>query len=159
MLSVEIVCVGKLNQSGLREACEEYEKRLGAFCRLTVTELAETRLAEDGEAAQRKVVETESARILEHIGRKRTLLAAMCVEGREMTSPQLAAFFADAAMTCPDVTFVVGGSLGLSEELKARAQLRLSMSRMIFPHQLARLMLLEQIYRACTINANVKYHK
>lgn len=159
MLGIEIVCVGKLNQKYFKEGCDEYLKRLGGFCRVRVSELPEVRLLGAGEAAERRVVEEESARILAHLDKRRSSLVALCVEGREMTSPELAAYLADTAQRSPEIAFVIGSSLGLSDALKQRADLRMSMSRLTLPHQLARLVLLEQLYRACTINANIKYHK
>lgn len=159
MLAIEIICVGKLNQKFYKEGCAEYLKRLSAFAKVTVTELAETRLEGESEAAKQKVIEDESSRILAHLEKSRAVLAALCVEGQEMTSEQLAGYLEKSAMTAPRIAFVIGGSLGLSDALKKRAALRLSMSRMTMPHQLARLVLLEQLYRACTINANIKYHK
>lgn len=159
MLSIELICVGKLGTQFYREGCAEYIKRLGAFAKVTVTELSETRLTGESEAACRRVIEEESARICAHLDKSRASAVALCVEGEQMTSEQLAAYLECAAMTAPKLAFVIGGSLGLSEQLKARAALRLSMSRMTLPHQLARLVLLEQLYRACTINANIRYHK
>lgn len=159
MLGIEIVCIGKLNQKYFKEGCDEYLKRLGGFCRVRVSELPEVRLLGAGEAAERRVVEEESARILAHLDKRRSSLVALCVEGCEMTSPELAAYLADTAQRSPEIAFVIGGSLGLSDALKQRADLRMSMSRLTLPHQLARLVLLEQLYRACTINANIKYHK
>ena len=159
MLGIEIVCVGKLNQKYCKDGCEEYGKRLSGLCKLRVTELPEVKLLGEGEAAERRVVKAESERILAHLGRSRAAVVALCVEGRELTSPELAGYLADAAQHVPEIAFVVGGSLGLSDALKQSAALRLSMSRMTLPHQLARLVLLEQLYRACAINANIKYHK
>ncbi len=159
MVNIEVVCVGKLNQAYFREGCAEYLKRLNGFCRARVTELPETRLLGEGEAAERRVIEDESERIRAHIGKRRAIVVAMCVEGREMTSPELADFLDSAALRAPEAVFVIGGSLGLSRALKESAGLRLSMSRMTMPHQLARLVLLEQLYRAGAINAHVKYHK
>ncbi len=159
MLSIEIVCVGKLGQKFYREGCAEYLKRLGPFAKVTVTELAETRLENDSPAARNRVIEEESARILSHLERTRAQIVALCVEGEQLSSEQLADYLSKAAMQAPKLAFVIGGSLGLSESLKRRAALRMSMSRMTLPHQLARLVLCEQLYRACTINANIKYHK
>ncbi len=159
MLAIEIVCVGKLGQAFYRDGCAEYQKRLGAFAKVTVTELAETRLDGESEAACRRVIEDESSRILAHLDKSRAVVAALCVEGEELSSVQLADFLQRSAMTAPRIAFVIGGSLGLSDALKRRASLRLSISRMTLPHQLARLVLLEQLYRASTINANIKYHK
>ncbi|MEG1651111.1 MAG: 23S rRNA (pseudouridine(1915)-N(3))-methyltransferase RlmH [Oscillospiraceae bacterium] len=159
MLSIDIVCIGKLNQKFYSEGCAEYLKRLSAFAKVGVSELSEVKMDGEGAAAERRVIEAESKKILDYVGRKRTVMVVMCIEGRQVSSVEFSQFFEKTAMMSSDITFVIGGSLGLSEELKSKAALKMSMSEMTFPHQLARLMLLEQIYRACTINANIKYHK
>ena len=110
-------------------------------------------------AAEEKVIEAESARILARLEKRRAAIVAMCVEGREFSSPELAAYLEQTAQQTSEMVFVIGGSLGLSDELKRRASLCLSMSRLTLPHQMARLVLLEQIYRACTIQAHISYHK
>lgn len=160
MLNVHLICVGKMREKHYTAAFEEYEKRLGAFCRFSLTELPEQRLPE--RPAQKEIdaaLEKESRAILEHVP-KGAVLIAMCVEGQSLSSEALAERFAawqngGASRLC----FVVGGSFGLHESVKQAAQLKLSMSKMTFPHHLARVMLTEQIYRACTINAGTQYHK
>ncbi|NLC78228.1 MAG: 23S rRNA (pseudouridine(1915)-N(3))-methyltransferase RlmH [Ruminococcaceae bacterium] len=159
MLSIDIVCVGKLSQPFFREGCEEYIKRLSPFAKITVSELSETKLTSEGAAAEKRVIEEESARIEAHIAKKKALVVAMCVEGKKLSSTGLAEYIERAKNETSAIAFVIGGSLGLSEEFKRRADLRLSVSDMTFPHQLFRLMLLEQLYRAETINNNIKYHK
>lgn len=159
MLGIDILCVGKLNTRFLKEGCDEYMKRLGAFAKVTVTELAETRLLGEGDAYAQKVIEDEGARILAVLQKRKGAVVALCVEGKKLSSEGLAAYLEKTAGSQPSVTFVIGGSLGLSDAVKAKADLRMSMSDMTFPHQLARLMLFEQVYRAMTINNNVKYHK
>ena len=160
MLNVLVIGVGRLKETWERDACAEYGKRLGGFCKFSVTEVNESRLPKSySEADIAKVIETEGARILEKIP-SGSFVAAMCIEGRELSSPQLAAKLEQIAMGGKSrVDFVIGGSYGLSEAVKRRANLRLSMSPMTFPHQLARVMLCEQIYRAFSINADAKYHK
>ncbi|MBQ9900929.1 MAG: 23S rRNA (pseudouridine(1915)-N(3))-methyltransferase RlmH [Clostridia bacterium] len=160
MLTVNIICVGSLKESFWREACAEYAKRLGGFCKFSIVEVSETRLSKnysDGDIA--KVMESEGARILEKIP-SGSFVVAMCIEGRELSSPQLAEKLSRIALGGKSrVDFVIGGSYGLSGAVKKRADFRLSMSPMTFPHQLARVMLCEQIYRAFSINADAKYHK
>ena len=158
MLTVNIICIGKLKESYLRDACAEYVKRLGAFCRLNLVELPEHRLPAEPSAAEiARGLAAEGEAILQKC---RGFVAALCIEGRECSSPQLAAKLAALALDgVSEVSFLIGGSFGLSEEVKRRADWRLSMSPMTFPHQLARVMLLEQVYRACSINAGGKYHK
>ncbi len=160
MQSVEIVCVGKTGRGFYTEGCTEYIKRLAPYFKLTVTELAETRLVDDSPAGREKVITDESARIMKHLeSRARALVAALCVEGKSYTSEALAQLTADAANNSKPLILIIGGSLGLSGELKSRADIRLSLSSLTLPHQLARLVLLEQLYRAATINNNIKYHK
>ena len=160
MLTVNIICVGTLKEQYWRDACAEYAKRLGGFCNFSVIEVSESRLPKSySDADIAKVIETEGARILEKIP-SGSFVAAMCIEGKELSSPQLAAKLEQIALGGKSrVDFIIGGSYGLSEAVKRRSDLRLSMSPMTFPHQLARVMLCEQIYRAFSINADTKYHK
>ncbi len=160
MLNVTVLCVGKLKERYWQDACAEYVKRLGAFCRIQVTEVAEERLPEDPSAAQiAAVVEAEGRRLAEKLLRD-GLIIALCIEGKELDSPGLATCFQKAAVEGKShITLLIGGSYGLSSAVKSRAQLRLSMSPMTFPHQLARVMVLEQVYRAFQISGGGKYHK
>ncbi len=160
MIGVTLICVGKLKEDYLRAACAEYQKRLGAFCKLSVIEIAEARLPDRPSQAQIDAALTEEgARILAKIPAG-SYAAALCIEGQKLSSEQLAASIASlAANGTSAFAFVIGGSFGLSDEVKAACRLRLSMSDMTFAHQLARVMLLEQVYRAFSINANTKYHK
>ena len=161
MQAVTVICVGRLGQPFLQQGCAEYAKRLSAFCDLRLVELPEETIREKaaGEAEIRRALQKEGERILAAVP-KNASLVALCIEGKQLGSEELAAFFQQKALSGrADVAFAVGSSHGLSDEVKARAALRLSMSRMPFPHQLARLMLLEQIYRAASINAGTRYHK
>ncbi len=160
MMNVTLLCVGKLKEDYLRAACAEYQKRLGAFCRLSVIEIAESRLSDRPSQAQidAALIE-EGERILAKLPAN-TYPVALCIEGQKMSSEQLAVNIASlAANGTSSLAFIIGGSFGLSDEVKSACRLRLSMSDMTFAHQLARVMLLEQIYRAFSINANTKYHK
>ena len=160
MLSVTILCVGKLKERYLTDACSEYGKRLSAFCKLSVVELPEYRLPDNpSEAEIQKCIEKEGESILVKIPKDAYVLP-MCIEGKMLTSPQLAEKLREIPLAGKShVVFIIGGSCGLSDAVKARGDLRLSMSPMTFPHQLARVMLLEQIYRGFMINAGNKYHK
>ena len=160
MLSITLVCVGKMRETYYISAFAEYAKRLGAYCRFELVDLPEQRLPErpspkEIHAALEKEAQAIRARIP-----KGAAVVAMCVEGRLLSSEALAQQLAGyAAGGTSKVCFLVGGSFGLDEGLKREASLRLSMSPMTFPHHLARVMLAEQIYRACTINAGTQYHK
>ena len=144
MRTIKLIVFGKLKEPYLREAAAEYEKRLGAYCKLETIELTPMRtLEEEATLAQSK------------IGRQASV-AALCVEDRQMSSEQFAAWI-DAQPN--EIVILIGSSHGMSDGLKAQANLRLSMSSMTFPHQLARVMMLEQLYRAFQINIGGKYHK
>lgn len=160
MLHVMLLCVGKLKERYWQEACQEYEKRLGAFCRLKTVQAAEERLPDAPSAGQiAAAVEAEGRRLLAQIPADSRVIA-LCIEGRPMDSPALSAYIRQAAVEgMSRLTLVIGGSFGLSEAVKQRAELRLSMSSMTFPHQLARVMVLEQLYRTFQITAGGKYHK
>ncbi|MFQ9846046.1 MAG: 23S rRNA (pseudouridine(1915)-N(3))-methyltransferase RlmH [[Clostridium] leptum] len=159
MLTVRILCVGKCKEKYWREACAEYGKRLSAFCRFEVLEVDEERLPERPSKAQiESGLEQEGKRLLQKAGS--TPIVALCIEGKELSSPQLAQYVERAAVNgASSLAFVIGGSWGLWEEVQRKAALRLSMSPMTFPHQLARVMLCEQIYRAFQIAHSGKYHK
>lgn len=160
MLNVTLLTVGKLKEAYWRSACEEYLKRLGAFCRPNVVEVEEFRLPDKPSRAQIEAgLEAEGKKLLEQIPQG-SYVITLCIEGKELSSPQLAEKLAAAAVAGQSrVVLVIGGSYGLAPAVKARSDLRLSMSPMTFPHQLARVMVLEQLYRALGINAGTKYHK
>jgi len=160
MLSVHLICVGKLKEKFYKDACAEYVKRLSPYCKLTLTEVPEVKLSQkptlgeialaldkEGDAIRAKL--PPSARIV-----------ALCVVGKLRSSEELAQLFPSVGSS-PDkhLVFLIGGSYGLHPSIKAEAQIQLSMSPMTFPHHLARVMLLEQIYRAFKINEGSSYHK
>ena len=160
MLNVTLLCVGKLKEAYWRDACAEYEKRLGAFCHFTLVEVAEERLPDSPSEAQiATTIEAEGKRLLDRLP-KDSAVIPLCIEGKELDSPALAARIQKLAVDgTSHIAFVIGGSWGLSEAVKSRACIRLSMSPMTFPHQLARVMVLEQVYRAFQISSGGKYHK
>ncbi|MCC8064158.1 MAG: 23S rRNA (pseudouridine(1915)-N(3))-methyltransferase RlmH [Clostridiales bacterium] len=160
MLNITVLCVGKLKERFYRDAVEEYRKRLTGLCKLELVELPEVRLPERPAQAQiDAALQKEGAAIRARLP-KRTTLIALCIEGREMSSEALAEQLSALAVSGQSsVTFLIGGSYGLDPALKQEAALRLSMSPMTFPHHLARVMLLEQIYRAFQINKGSEYHK
>jgi len=160
MLGVTLICTGKLKERYFADAFGEYRRRLGAFCRFECVELPEQRLGDDPAPAEvARALEREAAEAEKHIPAGAAVVA-LCVEGTELSSEELAERLrgwmnAGRSRVC----FLVGGSCGMSETLKARADLRLSVSRMTFPHHLFRVMLAEQLYRAFTILAGTRYHK
>ena len=160
MQKVTIICTGKLKEKFYLDAAAEYAKRLSRFCTLTILELPEDRLPESPSPAQ---IDAALAREADAVRAKLPagcLLIAMCVEGQERSSEALARYLAEAAARgAGHIVFLIGSSYGMHPSLKQQADLRLSMSPMTFPHHLARVMVLEQIYRAYQINAGTKYHK
>lgn len=160
MQRVTVLCVGKLKEKFYIDAAAEYVKRLQRFCRLEVIELPECRLPDDPSPAEiQRALQTEGAAIRERLS-KGGAVAALCIEGKPCSSQELSRRMADYAVQGKtQVTFLIGGSVGLAEDVKQLADWRLSMSPMTFPHHMARIMLLEQIYRAYQIAAGTKYHK
>lgn len=157
-MKIRILAVGKLREKYLKDACEEYEKRLSRFCSIEVIEINDIKNPDlSSEALCREVVNKEGEDILKKLSDGFTV--AMCVEGVHKTSEEFAEIINDSAMNSGKMNFIIGGSLGLSEDVKKRADLKLSMSKMTFPHGVARVVLLEQIYRGYKILSNEKYHK
>ena len=160
MQGVNIICLGRLKESYLRDACKEYEKRLGGSCVLKIYELEPVALPNEPSDRQIEDALEKEAEMIEKKLAKNALTVAMCIEGKQRGSEQFSAELTRLTVEgVSSVCFLIGGSWGLSEVAKARAQARLSMSQMTFPHQLARVMLLEQLYRAFEIGSGGKYHK
>ena len=158
-MTVRVVCVGKLKEKYFEDACAEFQKRLGRYCTLETVELADEKAPESLHPKDEDLVrEKEGKRILKSIGPK-DFVVALAIDGKQMTSEQFAAYLAEKETEARPLTFVIGGSLGLSPEVYARANAKLSFSKMTFPHRIARLLLLEQLYRGCKINAHEAYHK
>lgn len=160
MQNIQIICVGKLKERFYIEAAAEYAKRLGAYCRLQITQLPEERLPKAPSPAQiEAALAREGQAILSSLP-PRSSLIALCVEGRPYSSEALAQLMADwSGRGESQLAFAIGGSFGLHPSVKQRAWVRLSMSPMTFPHHLARVMLLEQIYRGFSILEGSRYHK
>lgn len=159
MININLICIGNLKEQYLRDACAEYIKRLGTFCKITVTELSPCKLSDNPSSAEiESALRDEGKRILEKTSNEYVI--AMCIEGKQMSSEDLSEKISDISVNkSGKIDFIIGGSYGLSDEVKSRADFRLSMSKMTFPHQLARVMLLEQIYRQFMISGGGKYHK
>ena len=160
MLSVHLICVGKLKEKFYLEACAEYMKRLSPYCKLTLTELPEVKLPQNpslGEIAA--ALDKEGDAIRAKIPPNSSVVA-LCVEGKQRSSEELASLIRTWEQNAAKhMVFVIGGSYGLHPSIKAEAWVQLSMSPMTFPHHLARVMVLEQIYRAFKINEGSSYHK
>ena len=161
MQNIDLICLGKLNAAYCAAGVAEYQKRLSAFCNFRIIELPEELIREKNASAAviEKALDKEGTAILSHV-RKGAAIVAMCVEGKLVSSEDLAAFVSERALQgAGDIAFVIGSSHGLSPKVKQAAALKFRMGRITLPHQLARLVLTEQLYRACTINAGMKYHK
>lgn len=161
MRTINIICVGSLKEKYLREAAAEYEKRLSAYCKLKITELNEYKLPEKPSPSEiAKCIEAEGGAILSKIPQNAFALA-MCIEGDTLSSEdfseKLNRLMADE--NAAELCVIIGGSYGLSEAVKNRAKLKLSLSRMTFTHQISRVLVLEQLYRAFQISTGGKYHK
>lgn len=161
MLKINIICIGKIKEKYFTDAINEYAKRLSVFCKFSVTELAEERIKSNTPniSQTNEVLQAEGKRILQKVSPS-DFVAAMCIEGKMLSSEELSKTLEAVSLGGKStVDFIIGGSYGLSDEVKKRADLRLSMSKMTFPHQMARMILSEQIYRAFEILSNGKYHK
>ena len=154
-----LVCMGRLKEKYWRDAAAEYEKRLSRFGKWETIELPDLpEPANSSPAIEEQIRKKEGEAILAKI-RDGDVVVCLCIDGKQMDSVQLSAKLTELIDTGRRVVFVIGGSLGLSQEVVRRAQLKLSFSPMTFPHQLARIMLLEQTYRALKIAAGERYHK
>lgn len=160
MLNVTVIAVGKIKEKYFTDAIAEYSKRLGRYCNLNVVEVKDEPTPDNpSEREKAMVLEKEGTRIAEKLP-KSGCIVALCIEGREYDSVNFSDFIDKAAVEGGgNLTFIIGGSMGISEEIKDRADYKISFSRMTFPHQLMRVILLEQIYRAFNISNGGKYHK
>lgn len=159
-LSIRIVCVGKIKESFYREAVGEYVKRLGAYCKLSVTEVSDEKTKEHASESEEQLIkEKEAKRILGSI-KDTDYVVALAIEGNNPDSVALAEHMKQLAVQGnSSITFVIGGSLGLYQSVLKRADELLSFSAMTFPHQLMRVILLEQLYRSFRIQNHEPYHK
>ncbi len=159
-MKVKIVCLGKIKEKYLREGIEEYLKRIKRFSDVEIIELTDEKIPENPSEAQKSIViSKEGDKILKAIS-KGDYVISLCIEGKQLESREFAKKISDIiTFDSSTITFVIGGSLGIDHRVKQISNLKLSFSKMTFPHQLMRLILLEQIYRAFKINNNEEYHK
>ncbi len=159
-MNIRIICIGKLKEAYWRDAVAEYSKRLSRFCRLTIVELKEARLPEKASRADEEAVKAaEGQAILAKLSPSDYVIG-LEIEGKQMDSPGLADMIDRLGQEGrSDLAFLIGGSLGLSPAVTARADMHLSFSRLTFPHQMMRVILLEQLYRSYKILHNEAYHK
>ena len=159
MQKIKLIAMGRLTENYTKTAADEFLKRISRFFSLTVCEIKPENPADPSDADIERALAKEAEKILAEIP-PRSKVAALCVEGKQMTSPAFAEMIDSAASSAtPDVCFIIGSSHGLHDSVKKRADIKLSFSQMTFPHELFRVMLYEQIYRAGEILAGGKYHK
>lgn len=160
MLAIDILCVGKVKERYLRDAIAEYSKRLSRYCKLNIIEVADEKTPDSAsEAEELQIKAKEGERLLHHI-KPSAYVIALAIEGKMLRSEQLAAKLDELAVRGEShIQLIIGGSLGLDSAVTKRANMLLSFSPMTFPHQLMRVILLEQVYRAFKINAHEPYHK
>ena len=150
---IKIITVGSIKENYLREAIEEYKKRISKYTNLEIIELKDEGLVEESKAKK-----LEAEKIEKHIDEKDYIIT-LEIEGKSFTSEEFAEKLRTIQMESSKITFIIGGSYGIDDRIKEKAKLHLSFSKMTFPHQLFRVILLEQIYRSFKINNNESYHK
>lgn len=160
MISVTVLALGKLKEPYMRQFCAEYEKRLSAFCKLNLVELTPVRLPDNPSKSEIAAALKKEAVLLRAKIPQGAYVFSMCIEGSQMSSPEFSQKLTSLAISgSSHVVFILGSSFGLDDEIKKLSDCRFSMSEMTFPHQMARVMLLEQLYRAFQIANGGKYHK
>ncbi|MBQ2968488.1 MAG: 23S rRNA (pseudouridine(1915)-N(3))-methyltransferase RlmH [Clostridia bacterium] len=159
-MKIKMIVLGKLKEKYLKDGIGEYVKRMSRFCDTEIIELNDEKIPDNPSQSEEKtVLAKEAERIKKHIGQKDYVIS-LCVEGKQLTSEELASKMSDISLSgYSTVDFIIGGSLGLDPEIKQLSHLKLSFSKFTFPHQLMRLILTEQLYRAFKINNNETYHK
>lgn len=159
-MKIKIICVGKIKEKYLKDGIAEYQKRLSRFTQFEIIELADEKTPEKASQAENeKIMEKEANRILSKIG-NRYYVIALAIEGKQYASEEFSQFITDITIQgFSDITFIIGGSLGLHSKIKQKAHALISFGRLTLPHQLMRLVLTEQIYRAFMIQEGSPYHK
>ncbi len=159
MATIKIITVGTLKEKYLSDSVAEYEKRISGFCKVESVNIKEAKLPQDpSDGDIRRALDEEAKQILAAMP-DRAFKVAMCVEGKQFSSEELASKIEGAFSGANEICFVIGSSHGLSDSVKAKADLKLSVSKLTFPHQLMRVVLLEVIYRCLNIIKGTKYHK
>ena len=159
MLNINIICVGKIKEKYLKDAIEEYSKRLSKYCKLNVTELTDEKIPDKLYTKLEQEIKTkECNNIINHI-KKDSFIIALDLKGKEFTSEEFSQQLENISMENSYITFIIGGSLGLTENLLKICNLKICFSKMTFPHQLIRLFLLEQTFRAFKIQNGETYHR
>ncbi|MBO4293351.1 MAG: 23S rRNA (pseudouridine(1915)-N(3))-methyltransferase RlmH [Clostridia bacterium] len=159
MLNINIICVGKIKEKFFTSAIDEYSKRLSKYCKLDILELPDEKIPDNAnETIESIIKEKECDNILKHL-KKDSYIIALDLGGKEFSSVEFSKKIDNISMTNSKITFIIGGSLGLTETLLKQCNEKICFSKMTFPHQLIRIFLVEQIYRAFKISNNESYHK
>ena len=160
MININFIVLGKLKEKYMKDFAVEYEKRLSGYCKLTVTELEPVKLSDNPSEQEIINALNKETQLIKAKIPKNSYVFSMCIEGKQMSSEELSKKLEDIALSGKNnITFIIGSSFGLSNEIKQMSDYKFSMSKMTFPHKLARIMLEEQIYRGFSISNNGKYHK
>lgn len=159
MLTINIVCIGKIKEKFFKDAIDEYSKRLSKYCKLNIVELPDEKIPEKiNTNIENDIKSKECTNMINHI-KKDSYIICLDLNGKEFSSEQFSKKIEDISMESSQITFVIGGSLGLNQEILSLANQKICFSKMTFPHQLIRVFLLEQIYRAFKIINGENYHK
>ncbi|NLK95451.1 MAG: 23S rRNA (pseudouridine(1915)-N(3))-methyltransferase RlmH [Clostridiales bacterium] len=159
-MNITIIAVGKIKEKYLKMAIDEYVKRLGRYCKVDIIELPDEKTPDNASEKDEYLIKEKEGKLILSKIKDRAYVIALDLNGKELTSEDFAKFISiNGVQGNSNIVFVIGGSLGLSIEVLKRADFKLSFSKMTFPHQLFRVMLLEQIYRSFRINNNEPYHK
>lgn len=158
-MKVSIICVGKIKEKFYTDAIKEYAKRMNRFADFEIIEVPDERIPENASAKEiEQLKNREGEKILAKI-KPQSYIITLCIEGKTLSSEELAQTIRNACLTTSRIAFIIGGSCGLSDAVKSQSALKLSFGRMTLPHQLMRVVLSEQIYRSFMINSGSEYHK
>ena len=159
MLNIQIICIGKIKEDYLKSAIDEYSKRLSKYCKLEIVELPDEKIPEKlNTSLSNEIKQKECSNIIKHL-KKSSYNIALDLSGKQLTSEEFSEKIENLSMINSSITFIIGGSLGLTSELLSYCQEKLCFSKMTFPHQLIRVFLLEQIFRGFKIAHNETYHR
>lgn len=158
MVHINVFCIGKIKEQFLKDAIDEYSKRLSKYCVLNIIELPDKKLPDKlNDSIKKQIIDFESSEIAAHFS-KSDYKICLDLSGKEYSSPEFASKLSSLQLTQSEISFIIGGSLGVNSELKSLCNEKICFSKMTFPHQLIRVFLLEQVFRAFKINNNEKYH-
>lgn len=158
MVHINILCIGKIKEQFFRDAINEYSKRLSKYCVLNIVELPDKKIPDKlNDAIEKQIIDFESNEIISHFS-KSDYKICLDISGKEYSSPEFASKLTSLQLTQSEISFIIGGSLGVNNDLKSLCNEKICFSKMTFPHQLMRVFLLEQVFRAFKINNNEKYH-